>query len=145
MTQNHSRVLADSESARLIDFGSIGHEEIGYLTAVEVFKGVPFEVKRAYWTYGTPSGMLRGHHAHRELEQVIVAVAGKLEIDIEGPARAKATYIMDSPKHGLYVPKMHWRTIRFGEGAVLLSLASMLYDENEYIRDYSEFERLCAK
>lgn len=132
-------------SSNIIDFGNIGSTQTGFLTVAQVEKNVSFPIKRVYWTYLTPENIVRGHHAHRELKQIIFAVSGKIEFEIENPSRNKELFTLSDPRFGLYIPEMNWRTIRFGAGAVLLSLASLPYDENEYIRDYEEFSELCDK
>lgn len=131
-------------TSRIFDFGSNGNAEIGFLTVAQVDQNVPFEIQRVYWTYLTPDDVIRGHHAHRKLKQIIFAVSGELEIEIETPQRQKIIYNLNEPRFGLYVPELHWRTLKFSKNTVLLSLASLPYDEREYVRDYSEFEILCS-
>jgi hypothetical protein len=138
--QNNGKELME---AQIFDFGAIGSAEIGFLTAAQVDKNVPFQINRVYWTYKTPSDFLRGKHAHRELKQIIFALAGELEVEIETPRRQKKIFKLNKPQFGLYIPELHWRNLKFSENAVLLSLASLPYDEKEYIRDYSEFETIC--
>ena len=129
---------------RMIDLGSIGQPNLGYLTVAESSNNIPFDLKRIYWTYYTPHEVVRGHHAHRELEQVIIAVSGSLAITTEGPGGVKNEFNLLSPNQGLYVPEMHWREIKFSHNAVLLSLASALYSEEDYIRSYDQFKILTA-
>jgi hypothetical protein len=130
-------------SSKVIDFGNIGNAETGFLTVAQIEKNVSFPIKRVYWTYLTPENIVRGHHAHRELKQIIFALAGKIELEIENPYREKQIFTLSNPRFGLFIPEMNWRTIRFDAGAILLSLASLPYDENEYIRDYKDFVKLC--
>jgi hypothetical protein len=124
----------------LIDLEAIGSDQIGFLTVVEFPSIVPFEIKRAYWTYLTPKDIERGSHAHKELEQFIVAVAGKLEFVLESKDGKFLNFTLDHPSKGLYIPKGYWRTIQFAPNTVLLCLASLKYDKDDYIRDYSEFK-----
>ena len=124
----------------MTDLKSIGTVEIGFLTVAEFPSNVPFEIKRTYWTYFTPDDVERGSHAHKELEQIIVAVAGKIEFDLESKDGKKLKYILDHPTKALYIPKGYWRTIRFAPDTVLLCLASLVYDKDDYIRDYTEFK-----
>lgn len=129
----------------VMDFGSIGKVDFGFLTFAQENLNLPFEIKRVYWTYSAPENILRGHHAHRRLEQLLFAVSGKIEIEVEGPHRKKSKFILDSPQYGLYIPPLTWRTLKFSKDAVLLCLASLNYDEQEYIRHYEEFEDLCLQ
>ncbi|MBI3519564.1 MAG: FdtA/QdtA family cupin domain-containing protein [Bacteroidetes bacterium] len=138
MSTNKS--LTNIKIPYLIDLTPLGSNEIGFLTAVEFPAIVPFEIKRVYWTYLTPQDVERGRHAHKELEQFIVAVAGKIEFDLESRDGKFLKYTLDNPAKALYIPKGYWRTIRFTSDAVLLCLASLKYDKDDYIRDYNEFK-----
>lgn len=124
----------------IINFSKIGSQDLGYITVAETQKDTPFDIKRVYWTYYTPQDVIRGGHAHKELQQVIFAVSGTIEfntLDLEGN---KDTFILDSPSKGLYIPKLIWRDIKFSHSAVLLCLASEIYDEADYFRDFEEFK-----
>ncbi|HXA01097.1 MAG TPA: FdtA/QdtA family cupin domain-containing protein [Cytophagaceae bacterium] len=125
----------------LIDFKSIGSPEIGYLTAVEGSKNIPFDVKRVFWSYYTPQMVTRGRHAHYKLEQILVPVAGKLIVTNENVEGETTVQILENPNVGLYIPPMYWHVIQFSHNAVMMSLASMPYDEKDYIRDYEEFKK----
>ena len=120
---------------------STGSDEIGQLVVAE-HGNLPFAAKRAYWTFGVPPNKIRGHHAHHELEQLIVAVHGKIEMIVETPDRVRHTFLLDHPTKALYIPRMCWREIKFGPDAVLLCLASQEYVESDYIRSYYDFARL---
>ena len=124
---------------QLLEFDKIGRLELGYLTSLENSK-LPFDVKRVYWTYYTPDAVTRGHHAHKELKQLIFAVAGTITMTLESIKGVITTYTLSSPNIGLFIPKLHWRTIKMSHNAVLLCLASEEYDEADYIRDYDEFD-----
>jgi hypothetical protein len=100
---------------------------------------LPFEINRAYWTFGVPSDKIRGHHAHYELQQLIVAMHGTLTMTIETPDRNRHVFELDHPSKVLYIPRMCWREIKFSPDAVLLCLASMVYEESDYIRSYYDF------
>ncbi|MCQ4140385.1 FdtA/QdtA family cupin domain-containing protein [Chryseobacterium sp. EO14] len=128
------------DSPHIIHFSKIGSQDLGYITVAEEQKNVPFEIKRVYWTYYTPQDVIRGGHAHKELQQIIFAVSGTIEfntLDMEGN---NETFILDTPSKGLYIPKLIWRDIKFSHSAVLLCLASELYDEKDYFRDFDEFK-----
>lgn len=130
MAQPHILLLSD-----------IGSADIGRLVVAEG-ANLPFAVKRAYWTFGVPSNKIRGHHAHYELEQLIIALHGSLEMTVETPDRVRHTFMLDHPGKALYIPRMCWREIKFGSDAVLLCLASMEYIESDYIRSYYDYIRL---
>lgn len=124
----------------IINFDKIGSSELGYITVAEVQKNIPFEIRRVYWTYFTPHEVQRGGHAHKALKQVIFAVSGSITFNTEGLDGKKQTFVLDHPSQGLYIPELIWRDIRFSHNAVLLCLASELYDESDYFRDYNEFK-----
>jgi dTDP-4-dehydrorhamnose 3,5-epimerase-like enzyme len=112
----------------------------GNLTAVESNIDAPFEIKRVYYMYGIPDGQDRGAHAHKELEQLVIAVAGSFEIVLDD-GQSVVTTVLDDPAKALYVPRMNWRTLQnFSKDAVCLVLASALYNEADYYRSYEEFK-----
>jgi dTDP-4-dehydrorhamnose 3,5-epimerase-like enzyme len=123
----------------LIDLKSIGSTDLGYITVAQYQDNIPFEIKRVYWTYYTPHQVTRGHHAHKNLHQCIFAVSGKIEFELINAQGEKSNFILDSPEIGLYIPPMHWRTINFSHSAVLLCLASEVYETEDYIRDFDQF------
>tara|TARA_R110002124_G_scaffold189507_2_gene356861 strand:- start:636 stop:1031 length:396 start_codon:yes stop_codon:yes gene_type:complete len=123
----------------MIQFGKIGSTQLGYISVAEVQDNVPFEIKRVYWTYYTPQDVIRGGHAHRALEQIIVAVSGTIIFNTEDKEGNKEEFILDSPDKALFIPNLVWRDIKFSHSAVLLCLASELFEEDDYFRDYNEF------
>ncbi|KQT22955.1 dTDP-6-deoxy-3,4-keto-hexulose isomerase [Chryseobacterium sp. Leaf405] len=131
----------ENNKARYINLDKIGSSSLGFITVAENLKNVPFEIKRVYWTYYTPQDVIRGGHAHRNLEQIIVAVSGIIEFNTEDKEGNKETFILDNPSTGLYLPKLIWRDIKFSHNAVLLCLASEFYTENDYFRDYNDFKK----
>ena len=115
-------------------------DKYGKLIALEEKKDVPFEIKRIYYIYEVESGVRRGFHSHKKLEQVLICVHGSVKILLKTP-EYEETIILDNPKKGLYIGPDIWREMYdFNDGAVLLVLANDFYDENDYIRDYSEYE-----
>lgn len=118
----------------------IGDSSLGFITVAENLKNTPFEIKRVYWTYYTPQDVIRGGHAHRNLEQLIFAVAGTIQFNTENQNGEKEEFLLDSPSKGLYLPKLIWRDIKFSHNAVLLCLASELYDENDYFRNFDDYK-----
>ncbi len=122
----------------IIDFPKI-IDPRGNLTVAEQMVHVPFDVERVYWTYDVPSGESRGGHAHRECEEVIIAVSGSFDVTLDDGDRRR-TYHLNHPYQGLYVGTGVWRTLDdFSSGAVCLVLASRLFNEDDYIREYDEY------
>lgn len=123
------------------EFDKIGTPNLGYISVAEVGDQVPFAIKRVYWTYFTPNHVQRGQHAHRQLRQFIFSVAGIIHFQLENQAGEQFEFTLDEPHQGLYIPAGYWRSMRFSHNAVLLCLASMTYDEADYIRDYDTFKK----
>lgn len=120
-------------------------DERGHLVALEEKIDVPFEVKRVYYMFDTKPGVVRGKHAHKSLEQLLVCVHGSVKILLDD-GKDKETIILDNPYEGLYVSNSMWREMsEFSEGAVLMVFASKYYDESDYIRDYNEFLEFVKK
>lgn len=111
----------------------------GNLTVVENGVTLPFDVKRVYYLYDVPGGESRGSHAHRELEQLIVAASGSFTVTLDDGV-TKRSFFLNRPYQGLYVKPGLWRDLdNFSSGAVCLVLASEVYQKEDYIRDYQEF------
>ncbi|MBQ7666119.1 MAG: WxcM-like domain-containing protein [Synergistaceae bacterium] len=116
-------------------------DERGQLIALEEFNDIPFRIKRVYFMYDTLEGVVRGKHAHKTLEQILVCIHGSCKIRLDNGSESKIIPL-EKPYEGLYVPANMWREIfDFSPESVLLVLASELYDESDYIRDYDEFRR----
>lgn len=123
---------------KLIEFEKHGDER-GTLIALEQWKNIPFEVRRVYYMYETGAGVVRGHHAHKHLKQVLICVHGSCKIRLDD-GQEKKIVPLDDPSIGLYLESNIWREMfDFSEDAVLMVLASELYDESDYIRDYNSF------
>ena len=111
----------------------------GNLSVVENGITLPFDVKRIYYLYDVPGGESRGSHAHKELEQLIVAASGSFRVTLDD-GRTKRTFFLNRPYQGLYVRPGLWRDLDdFSSGAVCVVLASDVYRAEDYIRDYEEF------
>lgn len=111
----------------------------GNLTVVENGQTLPFDVRRVYYLYDVPGGESRGSHAHRDLEQFIVAASGSFKVTLDD-GNCKRTFFLNRPYQGLYVKPGMWRDLDdFSSGAVCMVLASDVYKKEDYIRDYSEF------
>lgn len=125
----------------LITFPKIGNPKLGYISLAER-ENLPFSVKRIYWTYFTPEEVQRGAHAHYELEQILVAVAGKITVHTEMPDGSKKIFILESPDKGVFLPKLSWHVMQYSHNAVQMCIASMVYEEKDYIRNYATFKDL---
>lgn len=126
---------------RLIDF-PIVHEPRGNLSFIEGERQIPFPIQRVYYLYDVPGGAVRGGHAHKDLQQVIIALSGSFDVVLDdGSDRTKVS--LNRSYHGLYLPNMIWRELEnFSSGAVCLVLASHYYEEDDYIRDIAQFRSL---
>lgn len=110
----------------------------GYLSVIEGGEDIPFEIKRIYYLYMVPEAA-RGAHAHKELQQLLVATSGSVDITLDD-GQEKKTFHLDRPWKGLLVVPGLWRDLdNFSGGTVLMCLASERYDEGDYIRGYDEF------
>ena len=110
----------------------------GSLIAIESNKDIPFDIKRIYYIFDTKPGVVRGHHAHKTLEQMLICVSGSCTIVLDDGENRNEVVLSD-PSSGLYVGPNIWHEMKdFSEGAVLLVLASDFYNENDYIRNYDE-------
>lgn len=120
----------------------LGEPDIGYISVSEnATPPLPFAVQRTFWTYYTPDNILRGRHAHRATEQVIVAVAGRILVTVEQVDGKLEVFRLESPHVGLYLPPNVWHTMQYSPEAVQLALASQPFSEEDYIRDYQEFKK----
>lgn len=111
----------------------------GNLSFLEELKDVPFEVKRVYWLNNVPEQQVRGGHAHKTGEQVIVAMQGIIEVVLESPNGERLSYTLDRPDKGLYIPPMWWGQMLFRDKAILLGFASDEFSEDDYIRNRADF------
>lgn len=115
------------------------HDPRGNLTFIESGRHVPFECRRVYYLYDVPGGEDRGGHAHRELQQLIIAASGSFDVAVDD-GRNTVRYQLNRSYFGLYVPRMVWRELtNFSSGSVALVLASEHYDEADYYRDYDQW------
>ena len=111
----------------------------GNLTFIEGSNHIPFDLKRIYYIYDVPGGSNRGGHAHKRLQQMLIAMAGSFDVVLDD-GRDKCTFHLNRSYYGLYIPPMLWRELdNFSSGSVCLALASACYDENDYYRDYESF------
>ncbi|MDL9985133.1 FdtA/QdtA family cupin domain-containing protein [Providencia rettgeri] len=121
-----------------IEFKTLGDDR-GSLVSLEQNKNIPFEVKRIYYIFGTKEGVSRGFHAHKNLQQVAICVKGSCRFVLDD-GHNKDEIILDNPNIGLHINSFMWREMHdFSEDCVLIVLASELYDESDYIRNYNDF------
>jgi hypothetical protein len=127
----------------LIHFPKV-HNRAGNITAIQNNIEVPFSIKRVYYLYDVPGGESRGAHAHKNLQQVIIAASGSFDVTLDDGLNKK-TVQLNRPYFGLHIYPGMWREINnFSSGAVCLVLASDVYSEDDYIREYEEFKNIKA-
>lgn len=115
------------------------HNRSGNITAVEGNNDLPFDIRRIYYLYDVPGGAERGGHAHKELQQMIVAASGCFDVILDD-GKNRRVVELNRPYYGLHVIPGIWREIiNFSSGAICLVLASHLFDNNDYIREYHDF------
>lgn len=123
----------------MIELDKHHSERMGNLSVVQNEETVPFAVKRIYYLYDVPGGEARGAHAHKELSQLIVAASGSFRVTLDD-GNVKRSFILNRPYQGLYVKPGIWRDLDdFSSGAVCMVLASEVYQQEDYIRDYFDF------
>jgi len=124
---------------RLIELPRV-EDRRGNLTFIEENRRLPFEIKRVYYLYDVPGGEARGGHAHKQLQQFIIAANGSFDVILD-EGLSKERYHMNRSYYGLYIPSGIWRELdNFSSGSVCLVLASEYFDEQDYIRDYDVFK-----
>jgi len=127
------------KNCRIINFKKIGNSDVGFLTALEGNREIPFNIKRIYYIYNVPKEIKRGSHAHKSLEQVLVCLNTSVKIKVDD-GNEKKIIELNSPNKGLYIGPGVWREMcDFSQNSVLLVLASEYYEGSDYIRDYEEF------
>lgn len=128
--------------AQMLEFSQKGDER-GHLVIVEGNEDIPFEIKRIFYIYGSDKDIVRGQHANRNSEFVLINVAGASKVKVRDGKGNEAMYSLNRPHTGIYLPKMIWKDMYdFSKDSVLLCLSSEHYDDKEYIRDYDEFVRI---
>ena len=129
-----------TEQCKVLNFADLGDER-GKLVVVEGEQHIPFAIQRVFYIYGSDSEVIRGQHANRESEFVLINVGGTSKVRIDN-GHSEAVIELNKPMMGLYIPTMVWKDMYdFSEDSILLVLASTHYDGNEYIRDYEEYKK----
>lgn len=133
--------MHNMNKVQMLDFKQKGDER-GHLVIAEGMRDVPFEIKRVFYIYGSDKEVVRGQHANRKTEFVLINVAGASKVRVRDGEGNEAVYSLDRPHTGIYLPAMVWKDMYdFSKDSVLLVLASEHYDSEEYIRDYDRFVR----
>ncbi|MBR6329899.1 MAG: FdtA/QdtA family cupin domain-containing protein [Lachnospiraceae bacterium] len=128
------------DTYKILEFKEFGDER-GSLVVAEGVTDVPFEIKRVFYMYGSDPDIVRGHHANRVSEFVLINVSGTSRVRIDNGSE-EVVVELDKPRMGLYLAPMVWKDMYdFSPDSVLLVLASTHFDESEYIRDYEEYKR----
>lgn len=132
-------IMHNMNRVKMIDFQQRGDER-GHLVIVEGGIDVPFEIKRVFYIYGSDRKVIRGQHANRKTEFVMINVSGTSKVSVKDGEGNEAIFCLNRPHTGIYLPTMVWKDMYdFSEDSVLLVLASEHYDPDEYIRDYNVF------
>lgn len=132
------------KTVELLEFPTHGDER-GQLVIIEGNKDIPFEIKRIFYIYGSDSEVVRGQHANRRTEFVLINVSGKSKVRVKDGKGNEAVFSLNRPHTGIYLPNMVWKEMYdFSEDSVLLCLASEHYDSEEYIRDYEHFVEIIS-
>jgi dTDP-4-dehydrorhamnose 3,5-epimerase-like enzyme len=130
--------MLDIESVKLIDLPKI-EDPRGNLSIIEEFKQIPFKIERTYWIYDVPGGQVRGGHAFKEQQELIVALSGSFDVVVDD-GKNKQTFSLNRSYYGLYLPSGLWRQMEnFSTNSLALVLSSTHYMENDYIREYKDF------
>ncbi|MBO6112784.1 MAG: FdtA/QdtA family cupin domain-containing protein [Lachnospiraceae bacterium] len=132
------------EKYKLLEFKEFGDER-GSLVVAEGGGDIPFEIKRVFYMYGSDSGIIRGRHANRHSEFVLINVAGTSKVRLDDGFQTEVVEL-NKPRMGLYMAPMIWKDMYdFSPDSVLLCLSSRHYDADEYIRNYDEFTKEVRK
>ena len=131
--------MPELKDVRLLEFPQLGDER-GELIVVEGSQDIPFEIKRVFYIYDSDSTVVRGQHANKKTEFVLVNVSGQCKVRVTDGRGTEEIFLLNAPHTGIYLPKLLWKDMYdFSADSVLLCLASEHYDPEEYIRDYEAF------
>lgn len=125
--------------AQMLEFSQNGDDR-GHLVVVERMKDIPFDIARIFYIYGSANDVVRGQHANRKSQFVLINVAGSCKVKVQDGKGNEAVFVLNRPHTGIYLPAMLWKDMYdFSADSVLLCLASEHYDTTEYIRNYDEY------
>lgn len=131
--------MSTLDKVEMLEFPEHGDDR-GHLVVVEGEKDIPFNIKRAFYIYGSDSDVVRGQHANKKTEFVLINVAGRSKVKVKDNNGNEKVFDLNRPRMGIYLPSMIWKDMyEFSEDSVLLCLASEHYDNEEYIRDYDDY------
>ena len=137
--------MHNMDRVKMLEFQQHGDER-GHLVIAEGLQDVPFAISRVFYIYGSSHDVVRGKHANKKTEFVLINVAGASKVKVRDGKGNEAVFCLNRPHTGIYLPTMVWKEMYdFSEDSVLLVLASEHYDEEEYIRDYEEFAKAAGK
>ena len=137
--------MRNMEKVRLLEFPQMGDER-GHLVIVEGNKDIPFDIARVFYIYGSDADVVRGKHANRKSQFVLINVAGTSKVTVKDGKGNEKTFSLDRPHMGIYLPTMIWKDMfDFSEDSVLLCLSSEHYDPDEYIRSYEDFVKIVSE
>ncbi len=132
-------LITPAESVRIIDLPKIVDQR-GNLTFIEGDRHIPFTIERVYYLYDVPAGAARGGHAHKKLQEFVIAASGSFTVIVDD-GRKRKRFFLNRPHYGLYIPRMIWRELdNFSSGSICVVLASEEYDESDYYREYKDFK-----
>lgn len=130
--------MEQDKKAKVVRFNQLGDDR-GHLVVVEGCKDIPFEIARIFYIYGSDKEVIRGQHANRDSEFVLINVSGKSKVKIDY-GNSQEMIELNEPHMGVYIPKMIWKEMYdFSEDSVLLVLSNFKYNPDEYIRNYNEY------
>ena len=130
------------EKVQIIDFPKV-EDPRGNLTFLQNRDQIPFEIQRVFWTYDVPGGEIRGGHAYRQQQELIIALSGSFDVIITYPEGREEKYSLNRSYYGLYVPALTWRHMEnFATNSLGVHLSSAKYDPSDYLRDFSKFVKI---
>lgn len=130
-----------SQQPYIVQFSEHGDER-GRLVVIEEISDVPFEIKRLFYIYGSDGNIVRGCHANRKSEFVLINVCGSCKVKTNDGLGNEKIFVLDKPNEGIYIPKMVWKDMYdFSTDSILLCIASEKYDNEEYIRDFEVYSQ----
>lgn len=137
--------MHNMNNVKLLEFPQLGDDR-GHLVVVEGKMDIPFNIERVFYIYGSKQDVIRGEHANRETEFVLINVSGTSKVRVKDGEGNEATFCLNRPHTGIYLPAMVWKEMYdFSEDSVLLVLASQHYNAEEYIRSYEQYTDVILK